>query len=194
VNRLLLVGLVGIALLTAVGLGAVALFDRALPATAPGPARAAPPSVQAPPPRPLEPLPPLPSPAAPPAQPAPAPQPAKAEVLPSEPAARVVALEPLRREVHAGLEMLATTVRACRLPDVDLMLTLETLPGRVRVSEVVIQPRGAAEAERTSAPLPALDIEAARCVRGALEGRVLEAPSSQPGRPWVMTWEPGATP
>jgi len=202
-NRLLVVGLVGIAFLTAVGLGAVALLDRSAPAAAapaPVPAPVAPPPATEPPPRPLPPLPPLPprpSPVA--AAPAPAaPAPPSPEPAPpptTDPAKRLLGFGPLRRAIQAGLEEAAEGVRACRLPDAAITLTLETLEGRVRVAAVAVRPAtGAATAEATGVTPAPLDENGVRCVTSALEGRTFDAQIARPGRRWEMPWTPGAPP
>jgi hypothetical protein len=131
-------------------------------------------------------------------QPPPPPQPpaeaTSTPELPMDPRERLKALEPLGREVFAGLRDLDGRVEACRLRDASLRLTLETLDGQVRVLRVRVVPLGAATEEATGvAPLP-LDEGAASCVRGALERTILSAPSARPGRQWEMAWWPGANP
>jgi hypothetical protein len=107
---------------------------------------------------------------------------------------RPKAFGPLRRAIQAGLEEAAEGVRACRLPEAAITLTLETLEGRIRVAAVAVQPAGAATAEATGvAPTP-LDETGVRCVTSALEGRTFDAPGARPGRRWEMPWTPGAPP
>ncbi len=55
---------------------------------------------------------------------------------------KVRALEPLRQEVFAGLASLDPRVERCRLGDADLLLTLETANGSVRVVEVQVAAAG----------------------------------------------------
>ncbi len=131
-------------------------------------------------------------------QPPPQPQPlaeaTSTPELPMDPRERLKALEPLGREVFAGLRDLDGRIEACRLRDASLRLTLETLDGQVRVLRVRVMPLGAATEEATGvAPLP-IDEGAARCVRGALERTIISAPSAKPGRQWEMAWWPGASP
>jgi len=114
--------------------------------------------------------------------------------LPADPRARLKALEPLRREVFAGLADLAGRVEACSLSDPNLFLTLETLDGRVRVLEVRVMPAGAGTGGITDAEPVPRDDHPARCVRGALERTIISAPSAKPGRQWEMAWSPGASP
>ena len=114
--------------------------------------------------------------------------------LPPDPRARLKALEPLRREVFAGLADLAGRVEACGVRDANLHLTLETLEGRVRVMEVRVMPAGAGTGGTTDAEPVALEDHPARCVRGALERTIISAPSAKPGRQWEMAWSPGASP
>jgi hypothetical protein len=132
--------------------------------------------------------------APPPQVPPPPAEEAKAPALPMDPRERLKALEPLRREVFAGLADLDGRVEACRLRDARLFLTLETLDQRVRVLAVRVEPAGAGTEEASGAAPVALDEGAARCVRGALERTIISAPSAKPGRQWEMPWGPGAKP
>lgn len=126
--------------------------------------------------------------------PPPVAQAATAPDVPLDPRERLKSLEPLRREVFAGLADLDGRVEACRLRHANLFLTLETLDQRVRVVQVrVEQPATETEEASGSAPV-ALDDGAARCVRGALERTIISAPSARPGRQWEMAWWPGAKP
>ena len=203
-NRLLLTGAIGIAFLTAVGLGAVVLLDRATPAAAalaPGPAApaSAPDPPPPPPPPPLPPLPPRPAPAASPPQSAPPPTteaspPEQAPQLQAASMLRLKAFGPLRRDTQAGLEALADEVRACRLPDAAITLTLETLEGRVRVAAVSLRPAGASAADVTGVTPAPLDENGVRCVTSALQGRTFDARSARPGRRWEMPWKADAAP
>jgi hypothetical protein len=114
--------------------------------------------------------------------------------LPTDPRERLRALEPLRREVFAGLADLAGRVEACGLRDASLSLALETLDGRVRVLEVRVMPVGAGTGGTADAEPAPQDDRAARCVRGALERTIISAPSARPGRQWEMAWGPGMAP
>jgi hypothetical protein len=107
---------------------------------------------------------------------------------------RLKAFGPLRRDTLAGLEELAEGVRACRLPDAAITLTLETLEGRVRVAAVALQPAGASAAETTGGTSAPLDENGVRCVTGALQGRTFEVQSAQPGRRWEMPWKADSAP
>ena len=118
----------------------------------------------------------------------------KPPALPMDPRERLKALEPLRREVFAGLKDLDGRIGACRLRDASLRLILETLDGRVRVLEVRVVPAGAATEEATGAVASPIDEVAARCVVGALERTIISAPSARPGRQWEMAWGPGMSP
>jgi hypothetical protein len=118
----------------------------------------------------------------------------KPPALPLDPRERLKALEPLRREVYAGLADLDGRVEACRLRNANLLLTLETLDQRVRVVQVRVEQAGAGAEEASGATPVALDDSAARCVRGALERTIISAPSAKPGRQWEMAWGPGAKP
>jgi hypothetical protein len=130
----------------------------------------------------------------PPPPPRPAAEAPRPSDLPTDPRERLKALEPLRREVFAGLADLDGRVEACRLRDASLYLTLETLDGRVRVLEVRVAPVGAGTGGPGEGEPAALDDGAARCVRGALERTIVSAPSARPGRRWEMAWWPGARP
>jgi hypothetical protein len=114
--------------------------------------------------------------------------------LPLDPRERLKALQPLRREVVAGLADLAGRVEACSLRDANIFLTLETLEGRVRVLEVRVMSAGAGTGAAGDAEPVARDDGAARCVRGALERTIISAPSARPGRQWEMPWGPGMVP
>ncbi len=162
---------------------------RPAPVEAPRAAPSEPPPVAAPPaPEPVREARPLPPP------PRPAVEAPRPPDLPLDPRERLEALEPLRREVFAGLKDLDGRIEACRLRDATLFLTLETLDQRVRVLEVRVEPAGAGTEEASGADPVALDENAARCVQGALERTIVSAPSARPGRQWEMAWGPGMSP
>ena len=104
------------------------------------------------------------------------------------------ALEPLRQEVFAGLASLDPRVEGCQLRDADLLLTLETTDGGVRVAEVQVAAAGAATSEATGMTPPALDEHAVRCVRRTLEQASFKAPSAVAGRRWELAYRPGSRP
>jgi len=171
------------------------LWPEPTPATRPAPVEARPPARPEPAPVALPPAPEpvreAPTPRPPPQPPAEAPQ---TPELPLDPRERLKALEPLGREVFAGLRDLDGRIEACQLRNASLRLTLETLEGQVRVLRVRVVPLGAETEGATGvAPLP-LDEGAASCVRGALERTIVSAPSARPGRQWEMPWWPGARP
>lgn len=114
--------------------------------------------------------------------------------LPSSMAERAKALEPLRLEVLAGLATLDHRIEGCQLRDADVLLTLETTDGGVRVADLQVAAAGAATAEATGiAPSP-LDEHAVRCVRRALEQASFKASSAEAGRQWQLAWRPGSRP
>ncbi len=107
---------------------------------------------------------------------------------------RAAALEPLRQEVFAGLASLEPRIDGCQLRDAELLLTLETMDGGVRVVEVQVAAAGPSTAEATGiAPTP-LDDHAVRCVRRNLEQASFKAPSAVAGRRWELAWRPGSRP
>lgn len=187
-----LAGLAGIALLFAASLLALRATDPGAPALPAAATREAATDLAATTPAPS----PAPGPAQlrPAAEPAFAPAEAAASPLPSDIRERQRALEPLRREVFAGLAELDGRVEACQLRDGALHLTLETLEGRVRVLQVRVTATGAGQLATEDQAPPPRDDAAARCVRGALELAVVSAPSARPGRRWEMSYWPGAGP
>ncbi len=185
----LITGVAGISLLCGAGALIVTWAEGPAPAS-PGTTALAGPPVQAAPP------------AAPPAPPAPAgPAAPLGPAAPSTPPApqdsleeKVRALEPLRQEVFAGLAALDARVERCRLSDADLLLTLETSSGSVRVVDVQVAAAGAATAEMTGVAPPPLDEAAVACVRRSLRGETLRAPSAVAGRQWELHYRPGTKP
>lgn len=183
-----------------VGLGAIALYrvlggDSRVP-----PAPSATGTAPAPSPEPApEPPPPAVPPQAPPPVAAPALAPpvavaarreAEAEPYPKDLRQLVKALQPLQAEVAAGLAALDSRSR-CRFEKVAVLVTLETGRGEVLVKEVMIKPRPAerrpgadVDGPETGSTDDAVDEADARCVREALEGMLLGAPSARTGRRW----------
>jgi hypothetical protein len=151
------------------------------------PPRAAPPIPESPAARPrAEPVPPAP----PPASAAPSPAAAAAE-LPKDPEGRLEALEPLRRELFPRLADLRGRIAHCESADATLLVVLETLERAVRIVDVRLEPRPAAAGSREEDDAPA-DERTVHCVRSALVGNVVAAPSATPGRRWEMPLEAAA--
>jgi hypothetical protein len=120
---------------------------------------------------------------------------AAASALPRDPAARLQALEPLRRQVVAGLAGLDWRIAHCDVAELDhatLFVTLETLDGAVRIVDARVGALPTPEGDRYFERNPALDEELARCLRGALAGNVISAPGATPGRRWEMPHAPGS--
>lgn len=108
--------------------------------------------------------------------------------LPADPNARLRALEPLRQEVFPGLADLRTRLRHCDDHGATVLVTLESLEGGVRIVALRLEPRpggDGADAEEE----PAADERTVHCMRSALVGNVVGAPSARPGRRWEMPLE-----
>jgi hypothetical protein len=111
--------------------------------------------------------------------------------LPRDPSARLRALEPLRREVFAGIAEHHWRVRHCGVTDATIYVTVESLDGAVRIVEARVEEAPSTEpgADREAASAdPAVEA----CVRSALVRNVIGAPSAKPGRRWEMPFVPGA--
>ncbi|ABC80688.1 hypothetical protein [Anaeromyxobacter dehalogenans] len=93
------------------------------------------------------------------------------------PAQRRHALASFRRELAGGMAALQQRAQRCAPPDgagAAVVVALETVEGGIRVLDARPQaPGGATEAEVS-------------CVRAALAGQVLPAPSAEPGRRWQL--------
>jgi hypothetical protein len=186
-------------ILVAGAAGTLLVFALAFALTSGGPApeRAAP----APAPAPAEPVFHAPAPSAPAArtvqprsevvEPEPAPEAPSAK--PTSPEELLRQLAPLRNEVEAGLADLSPRVAHCGAFSDGLVLTLEALHGVVRIARVDAGTHPEApDAEAGAGRAP--DEDQVRCVRSALEGNSLAAPSAKPGRRWDMPWWPGLAP
>lgn len=118
--------------------------------------------------------------------------PAPASALPTDPNARLRALEPLRRETIAGLGELKGRVAHCDVRDGTVLVTLETLDRSVRIVDVRIEPLPPGDDPRAR-PEPAdAGGDATHCVRSALVRNVFAAPSARAGRRWEMPLAAGA--
>jgi hypothetical protein len=104
--------------------------------------------------------------------------------------ARRRALDGLRREVYGGLNGFRWRVAECKVAGAGVFVTVETMAGAVRVAEVRLEPHASAEDPRGEAPAP--DDRSLECVRAALAGNVIAAPSAIPGRRWEMPFDVAA--
>jgi hypothetical protein len=181
-------GLAGIAAFLAASLLAVNWTERRAPGPPEAPARSVPAPAA---PAPTSSRPPEPAPTS--ERPVP-PVSGPGTALPSSMAERARALEPLRQEVMAGLAALDPRIESCQLRDADLLLTLETVSGAVKVLQVQVEAAGAATAEATGIPPAPLDELAVRCVRRLLEQSAFQAPSAVAGRRWELAYRPGSRP
>lgn len=111
---------------------------------------------------------------------------AGSDPFPLDPVGRRRALEPLRREVLAGLAELAGRTARCDLAGATVTVTLETLDRAVRVVDARVErlPDPDVHADPAAAPE-----EVQHCVRSGLAGNVVSAPSARPGRRWEMPFD-----
>jgi hypothetical protein len=187
-RRSVLAALSAIALMLVVSLGAIVALDRADRSEPPAP----PPPQSVPPPGAAAVA--LPRPETPTGTPQPSTQPRGVEpppamALPTDPAQRLRALQPLQHEVRVGLDDLEVR-SGCDLGEVMLALTLETRDREVRIVEAearrrVVEPEVHAEIVEGE-----VDEAVARCVRDRVRGMVLWAPSARPGRRWETFYSP----
>lgn len=120
------------------------------------------------------------------------PAPSAAAALPVDPDERRAALEPLRREVLAGLADLKGRIAHCGVPRATLHVALQALDGSVRIVDTRIEalpPSG--DPRATSGAEPA-DERIDHCLRSALAGNEIGAPSARPGRRWEMPFDTGS--
>jgi hypothetical protein len=100
------------------------------------------------------------------------------------------ALEPLRREVFAGLGEQHWRVARCGAADATIYVTLESLDGAVRIVDTRVERMPEAE-HGSDLEAGTMDPAVEDCVRSALMRNVVGAPSARPGRRWEMRFVPG---
>jgi hypothetical protein len=111
--------------------------------------------------------------------------------LPRDPSGRRDALDPLRREVFAGLAELRWRIAHCDVSGAGVLVTLESLEGGVRIAAVRLEALTPDGDPRAHTEATWVNEDALRCARSALERNVIGAPCAAPGRRWEMPFEPG---